>query len=118
VPRATITKDKRKEAATAAGEVEQKRNYELVLVLNPGSVEDKIETKVDALNQNITALGGEISGVEQWGRRKLAYPIKSFMEGYYVLTRFVMKPSQSNSLEAKLRISEDVIRHMLIKVSD
>ncbi len=116
MPRATITKDKRK--AAVAGEIEQKRNYELVLVLNPGSAEDKIENKVDALNQNIVALGGEITGVEQWGRRKLAYPIKKFMEGYYVLTRFTMKPSQSNSLEAKLRISEDVIRHMLIKIND
>ncbi len=118
MPRATITKGKRKEAVNVVGDVEQKRDYELVLVLNPGSAEDKIETKIDALNQNIVALGGEISGVEQWGRRKLAYPIKKFMEGYYVLTRCTMKPSQTNSLEAKLRISEDVIRHMLIKLSD
>jgi len=118
VPRATIRKDKRKNAVAATGEVEQKRNYELVLVLNPGYAEDKIETVVNAINQNIVTLGGEISGVEHWGRRKLAYPIKSFMEGYYVLTRFVIKPSQSNSLEAKLRISEDIIRHMLIKISD
>ncbi len=118
MPRATITKGKRKEAIALDGDVEQKRNYELVLVLNPGSAEDKIETKVNALNQNIVALGGEISGVEQWGRRKLAYPIKKFMEGYYVLTRFTMKPSQTNNLESKLRISEDVIRHMLIKSDD
>jgi small subunit ribosomal protein S6 len=116
VPRATITKGKRKEVV--AGDVEQNRNYELVLVLNTGSAEEKIETKVDAINQNIVTLGGEISGVEQWGRRKLAYPIKKFMEGYYVLTRCTMKPSQTNSLEAKLRISEDVIRHMLIKSED
>ncbi len=118
MPRATITKGKRKEAVNVAGDIEQKRNYELVLVLNPGSVEDKTETKVDAINQNVTALGGELSGVEQWGRRKLAYPIKNFTEGYYVLTRFTMNPSQTNSLEAKLRISEDVIRHMLIKLGD
>jgi small subunit ribosomal protein S6 len=118
VPRATITKGKRKESVKTAGEIEQKRNYELVLVVNPGSAEEKIETKVDALNQNIVALGGEITGVEQWGRRKLAYPIKNFMEGYYVLTRFSMNPAQTNSLEAKLRISEDVIRHMLIKLED
>ena len=118
MPRATITKGKRKEAVTVAGDAEQKRNYELVLVFNPGSAEDKIETKVEAINQNISALDGEVSGVEQWGRRKLAYPIKNLMEGYYVLTRFTMKPSQTNSLEAKLRISEDVIRHMLIKLED
>jgi small subunit ribosomal protein S6 len=118
VPRAMITKNKRKDAEAAVGEVEQKRDYELVLVLNPGSTDDKLETRINVLNQNIVTLGGEISGVEQWGRRKLAYPIKGLMEGYYVLTRFVMKPSQSNSLEAKLRISEDIIRHMLIKVSD
>ncbi len=112
------TKNKRKDAVVATVEFEQKRNYELVLVLDPGSIEDKIETKVNALNQNIVVLGGEITDVEQWGRRKLAYPIKGLMEGYYVLTRFVMNPSQGNSLEAKLRISEDVIRHMVIKIGD
>jgi small subunit ribosomal protein S6 len=118
VPRATISKRRRKETVSVAGDAGQKRNYELVMVLNTGSVEDKIETKVDALNQNIVDFGGEISGVEQWGRRKLAYPIKNLTEGYYVLTRCTMSPSQTGGLEAKLRISEDVLRHMLIKLDD
>jgi small subunit ribosomal protein S6 len=121
VPRATnITKEKRREAVNelASGEVERKRDYELVLVLNPGATEEKLETIINGISQNIIALGGEISSVEQWGRRKLAYPIKGLTEGYYVLARFVLKPSQSNDLESKLRLSEEVTRHMLIKLSN
>jgi small subunit ribosomal protein S6 len=118
VPRATkINKEKRRDAINelASGEVERGRNYELVLVLNPGAAEEKLETIINGISQSITTLGGEISGIEQWGRRKLAYPIKGLNEGHYVLSRFVLKPSQSNVLEAKLRISEDITRHILIK---
>jgi small subunit ribosomal protein S6 len=121
VPRATkINKEKRRDAvnALASGEVEQRRNYELVLVLDPGATEEKLETIINGINQNVTALGGEISGTEQWGRRKLAYPIKGVTEGYYVLSRFVLNPTQSNVLETKLRISEDITRHMLIKTGN
>jgi small subunit ribosomal protein S6 len=47
----------------------------------------------------------------------LAYPIKHFLEGNYVLTRFKISPARCKELETNLKISEEIIRHLLIKVS-
>ena len=120
VPRGTrISKVKRKvaEEALIAEEDEQLRDYEMVLVINPEAAEEKFDAILNSVNQLITSLGGIVSNVEQWGKRKLAYPIKSFSEGNYVLTRFKLKPSLGRELEAKLRISEEVPRHLLIRLS-
>jgi len=105
------------EEALIAEEDEQPRDYEMVLVINPEAAEEKFDAILNSVNQLITSLGGIVSDVEQWGKRKLAYPIKSFSEGNYVLTRFKLKPSLGRELEAKLRISEEVPRHLLIRLS-
>ena len=66
----------------------------------------------------ITEKGGELSLAEPWGKRKLAYPLKHFMEGNYVLTRFKLSSKLTKELEANLHISEEVLRHLLVKLSD
>jgi len=71
---------------------------------------------VDGIGSYITDNGGTVSAVEPWGKKRLAYPIKHFLEGSYVLTRFKMQPKFSKQLEASLRISEDVLRHLLINL--
>jgi len=97
-------------------EDKQLRNYELVLIISPEVVGEVLDTTIDNISQFITEKDGIISSVEQWGKRKLAYPIKHFMEGNYVLTRLKMKPALNKELEAKLRISEEILRHLLIKL--
>ena len=56
--------------------------------------------------------------MEQWGKRKLAYPIERFTEGHYVLSKFEFKPSLCKDLESSLQISEDVLRYLLIRSGD
>jgi len=97
-------------------EDKQLRDYELVFIISSEVAEEKSDTIIDDVSQFITKIGGTISGVERWGKRKLAYPIRHFTEGDYVLTRFKLKPALSQELEANLRISEEVLRHLLIKV--
>jgi len=97
-------------------EDKQLRDYELVFIISSEVAEEKSDTIVDDVSQFITKIGGTISGVERWGKRKLAYPIRHFTEGDYVLTRFKLEPALSQELEANLRISEEVLRHLLIKV--
>ena len=97
-------------------ESKQLRDYELVLVISPDIEEDKFEATIDNVSQFITGKGGIISNVDRWGKRRLAYPIEHFMEGSYVLTRFSLKPALSKELEANLRISEEVLRHLLVKI--
>ena len=95
---------------------ERLRDYEMVLVLSPDVAEDSLEAVLDKISQVITEKGGTVSAVERWGRRKLAYPIKQFMEGSYVLARFTLNTMLAKELEASLRISEAVLRHLLVRL--
>jgi len=97
-------------------EDKQLRNYELVLIISPEIVDEALDTTIGSISQFITEKGGVISDVERWGKRKLAYPIGHFMEGNYVLTQFKLKPALSKGLEANLQISEEVLRHLLIRI--
>jgi len=99
-------------------EDEQLRDYELVLIISPEGGEEKFDAIIDNVSQFITGKGGIISDVERWGKRKLAYPIEHFEEGSYALARFKLKPTLSKELEANLQISEEVLRHLLIKLSE
>lgn len=98
-------------------EDEQLRDYELVVIISPEVVEEKFDATIDSVSQFVTEKGGTVSNVEQWGKKRLAYPIEHFMEGSYVLTRFSLKPALSKELEANLQISEEVLRHLLVKLS-
>ena len=97
-------------------EDKQLRDYELVFIISPEVEEETLEATTGSVNQFITGKGGVISDEERWGKRKLAYPIRRFLEGNYVLSRFKMKPIWSKELEANLQISEEVLRHLLIKI--
>ena len=98
-------------------EDEQLCDYELVFIISPEAAEEKSDTAIEKVSQFITGQGGTIADVERWGKRKLAYPIRHFMEGNYVLIRFKLKSALGKELEANLRISEDILRHLLIRVS-
>ena len=93
------------------------RDYELVLIISPEVEDEKVSTTIENISQFITGKGGIVSEVEPWGRRKLAYPIKHFAEGSYVLSRIKVKPNFTRELKTNLQISEEVLRHLLIKVS-
>ena len=56
--------------------------------------------------------------VDHWGRRKLAFPIRKHLEGSYVVSQLKLEPSQAIGLAAGLRLSEDVLRHLLVRVGD
>jgi len=99
-------------------EDKQLRDYELVLIISPEIEDEKFDTTIDKVSQFITERGGNISQVERWGKRRLAYPIQHFMEGNYVLSRFKLKPTVSKELQANLQISEEVLRYLLIKLSN
>ncbi|MFC1955608.1 30S ribosomal protein S6 [Chloroflexota bacterium] len=100
-------------------QTEDKRvhDYELVVIISPEVVDEALETKIDDISKLITGKEGVISTVEQWGKRKLSYPIKHFAEGNYVLAKFKMDPKWSKELEATLLISEEILRHLLVRLN-
>ncbi len=101
----------------SAEESEQLRDYELVLVISPEVTEEEFEATIDNVGRFITEKGGIVSDIERWGKRRLAYPIRHFVEGSYVLTKFKLKPAFGKELGANLRISEEVLRHLLVRLS-
>jgi small subunit ribosomal protein S6 len=100
----------------AAQEDRKLRDYELVVIISPEVASEVANSITEGVSRYITESGGTVDAVEPWGKRKLAYPIKHFMEGSYVLSRFKLQPKFTKQLEADLRISEDVLRHLLIKL--
>ena len=101
-------------AATETGE--GLHDYEMVLILSPEVADEDIEVSLDKINRFITGNGGEVSDIERWGKRRLAYPIRHFTDGSYFLARFSMKPESGKELEVSLKISEEVIRHLLVRL--
>lgn len=91
------------------------RPYELVVVISPEVQEEGVTQMNERVGKYITDLGGEIETQNLWGKRRLAYPIKRFIEGTYVLTHFQLDPALSSNLEASLRVNEEVLRHILIR---
>jgi len=108
---------KRKSIKTPQVDDSRSHNYEMILIISPEVADEKFEAAIENVSRFITDSGGSVSEVEQWGKRKLAYPVKQQVEGSYVLTRFSLKPSLCKELEAKLEITEDVLRHLLIRLN-
>jgi small subunit ribosomal protein S6 len=94
------------------------QEYELVYILNPEMTDEALETRVNGISEFITTREGVIDAVDKWGKKRLSYPIKHFQEGNYILAKFKMSPARCKELEANLRISEDIIRHLLIRVNN
>lgn len=88
--------------------------YELLYIVSPRLNPEEANATVEAIGAGITSVGGEILSVDNWGRRRLAYPIKHHFEGTYVLTTMKIDPQATAELDRVLRIREDVLRHLLV----
>ncbi len=93
----------------------QLHDYEMVFIISPDIADESLETAIGSVSNFITSQGGVIGEMEQWGKRRLAYPINHVIEGHYVLAKFQMPPEAGKELEANLQISRDVLRHLLIE---
>jgi small subunit ribosomal protein S6 len=89
--------------------------YELVVVMNSEIAEEDVPAALDRVTAAVTSRGGEVVEVAPWGRRKLAYPINRHLEGNYVVTQIRLDPARAHELESGFAISDDIIRHLLIR---
>lgn len=92
------------------------RQYELAFIIRPNVDDEGVTGIVDQVSQFVQAVSGEVTSVDVWGRRTLAYPINNHREGIYVLFQTKMLPAGLLELERNLKLSEEIIRYMLIKV--
>lgn len=93
-------------------------NYELVAMISPELDEDGVSKIVDKVTQSISRRGGVVEETKNWGKRRLAYPVKKFMEADYVLTRFKLMPKSVRELESEIGTSGDILRYLVVKVGD
>ena len=93
-------------------------DYELVVIAAPQLDDQGLATLNERIAGWIAAAGGTLTGTNLWGRRQLAYPIRTLREGVYVLFNFQLPSSASRELERSLRLDEQVIRHMLVRTDE
>lgn len=93
-------------------------DYELVAMINPEVDEEGMSRIVDKVTQSIGSRGGAVEEVKNWGKRKLAYPVRKFMEAEYVLARFKLMPKSVKELEKEIGSSGDILRYLMVRVSD
>ncbi len=89
-----------------------------MVVLSPSLGDEGFPASVERISGVIQGNGGEIKNVDQWGRRRLAYPIKRNLEAYYAVTKFAAEPTAIRPLENNLDLAEDVLRHLVIKLDN
>lgn len=95
------------------------REYELTVVFSPEIADENITNEIEKVTEFVTQRGGVLTAeVNRWGRRRLAYPIRDFREGNYVLTQFKLQRSLTAELEKNLQSSEGILRHLLVRLED
>jgi small subunit ribosomal protein S6 len=88
------------------------RTYEALFIVQPNATDDEVQTIAKGVETLITDDGGVIVRSEIWGKRRLAYEVKGFAEGIYVLVRFESEASIIKKLDTHFHLNEEVIRYL------
>ncbi|WP_300525895.1 30S ribosomal protein S6 [Aminiphilus sp.] len=88
------------------------RPYEMMVLLHP-DVED-YNASVEEVAEMVRGLGGTISKIDRWGKRRLAYPVQKKTEGLYAIYSFTLDPVQVKELERLTRLKSQVMRHIVV----
>ena len=91
------------------------KNYEIMFILSTQLTDEEKQAGVTLVENTLTKSGAVEVKTEIWGDRKLAYPIKKKENGYYVLTLFQIDGTRIPEVEAKLNITESILKYMIVK---
>ena len=94
------------------------KNYELALVFIPTLSEEEKVANLEKVKELITRFGGEVTNVDDWGKRKLAYEINKQKEGFYYFIQFNAETATPAELESRLRITETVLRYLIVRLDE
>jgi small subunit ribosomal protein S6 len=90
-----------------------RRDYELGFILNPEVSEEQSHAMLERVEQIVSNYDGQVVRVNQWGRRRLAYPIQHHRDGYYVFFDMILTPETVLELDRTMKVSEEVLRHLI-----
>lgn len=91
------------------------RKYEVMYIVRPDLEEEATKATVERYQNAVTENGGEVEKLDDKGKRRLAYEINDYREGYYVLMNINAEPAVVDELERLFNINEDIMRHIVIK---
>jgi len=89
--------------------------YELAVVLSAKLEDDERTAALEKIQGYITRFGGTVTGVDEWGKKKLAYEVQKMKEAFYYFIQFEGNADTPNELESHVRIMEQVIRYLVVK---
>jgi small subunit ribosomal protein S6 len=84
-------------------------------IVKPTLDDEAVEAVTKKFDEQIAGIGGSVDKTEKRGRKRLAYEVKDFKEGFYVLTEFKADPNQITELERLIKLNDDVIRHIVVR---
>ena len=94
------------------------RTYEIMFIVRPDVEEAELDKLIEGFSANVTDGGGEVKSVEKMGRRRLAYTVRKFNDGFYVLLTVAAAGSLIAEIERRLRVSEQVIKFITVRMDE
>ena len=94
------------------------RTYEIMFIVRPDVEEADLDKLTEGFSANVTSGGGEVKSVEKMGRRRLAYTVRRFNDGFYVLLNVAAAGSLISEIERRLRVSEQVIKFITVRMDE
>ena len=94
------------------------RSYEIMFIVRPDVEEADLDKLIEGFQKNVTDGGGEIKSTEKMGRRRLAYTVRKFNDGFYVLLTIAAEGALITEIERRLRVSEPVIKFITVRMDE
>lgn len=89
--------------------------YDLNLILDAGLNENQLQLEKDAVQAQLERVEGEVAELDEWGKKRLAYPINKQSEGYYLIYKLKLPTTAPKQLESNLRLRDNVMRALVVR---
>lgn len=101
-------------ATVAAGS----NRYELTIIMKPTLDDETRKAQMEQISSLMVRFGATIEKVDEWGKKRLAYEIQKIGEGFYYIITFLSAPSAPEEIEKRIRIMENLLRYLIIRVDE
>lgn len=91
------------------------RKYEVMYIIRPSVDDEAKKAVIERFNNVLTSNGAEITGTKDWGKRRLAYEINDFRDGFYQIVNVQSEAAAVQEFDRLAKISDDIIRHIVVK---
>lgn len=88
--------------------------YEVMVIVKPAE-EELVNATIEKVEALIARVGGTVEKVDRWGKRRLAYPVKKFTDGFYTLINFEAAPAEIKEIDRVMKINDQILKHLVVK---